>query len=81
MDTWKMANGCNIRIADMTDQHVVNTYKYLLRKADEDISDYPFFGGEMAQYYAEGAYDSVNEENERYIRRFSVEIRNRNLTL
>jgi hypothetical protein len=62
---WTQKNGVKIRIRDMTDSHLTNTINLLARQTQVMLSriPYPDFSGEMAQYYAEGEYDSVMESS------------------
>lgn len=63
---WTKKDGTKIRIKDMTDTHLVNTVKMLIRKADIDRENtlmcFPSFASEdsMASYYAEQEWDSLN---------------------
>jgi hypothetical protein len=62
---WTKKDGSKIRICDMTDSHLTNTIKMLERNAREHeceaLGCFPSFQGEMAQYYAELAWDSIAE--------------------
>jgi hypothetical protein len=60
---WTTKDGTKIRIKDMTDEHLLNTIRFLDRKAQEikDNTCPPNFSGEMAQMCAEQAYDQLIE--------------------
>jgi hypothetical protein len=62
-DIWTTADGRRIRVQDMGNQHLINTIKMLIRKAEayrnEALQYYPSFQGEMAQMYAEAEWQSL----------------------
>jgi hypothetical protein len=63
---WTQKDGTKIRIKDMTDRHLINAVKMVLRMAEAkqnaDLCFYPSFNPDtMASYYAEQSWDSLNE--------------------
>jgi|SRR5579864_703843 len=63
---WTQKDGTKIRIKDMTDKHLVNAAKMLLRMAEaeknETLGYYPSFNPDsMAAYYSEQSWDNLNE--------------------
>lgn len=64
---WVTKAGKKISIANMDDDHLINTVKMLYRRAVERKLSlpYPNFNGEMAQYHAEQEYEAyVNQTPE-----------------
>ena len=65
MKLWKQKDGKKIRIKDMTNSHLMNTIRFLLKYASEEknysLCSFPSFNGEMAQYYAEQEWDALDE--------------------
>jgi len=57
-----------MRVKDMTDNHVLNTYKMLKRKKPTplDVFSFPNMRGEMAQECAELAWDMAQSELEEW---------------
>lgn len=58
--TWKTKDGRDVKVMEMTDQHLVNTVTFLQRNIDiykdDELAGYAHgFGGDMASYYAEGS--------------------------
>lgn len=62
---WTCKNGSKVRICDMSNSHLLNTIKLLYKTAAKNrnyaLCYVPDFQGEMAQYYAEQEWDSLNE--------------------
>lgn len=58
---WKQKDGQLIRIGAMTDLHLLNTIRFLIRAAavTQDTHPYPSFQGEEAQYQAEQEWDRI----------------------
>lgn len=66
MKLWKQRNGKKIRIKDMTNSHLMNTIRMLLRSATiekgNSLMCFPSFDGDtMASYYAEQEWDTLDE--------------------
>lgn len=61
---WTQRDGSKIRIKDMADSHLVNTVRFLERHAEQVALTIPCpqFNGEMAQFYAEQAYDQLQSD-------------------
>jgi hypothetical protein len=63
---WVTAAGEKTKIRDMTDSHLLNTIRFVIRRAhaeNQAIIDAgpPCFGGEMAEYYADLDYATALE--------------------
>jgi hypothetical protein len=63
---WTQKDGTKIRIKDMTDKHLVNAVKMVLRMSEVEKEDllchFPSFSEDsMAQYYAEQEWNSLDE--------------------
>ena len=62
---WKTKDGRKIRICDMTDQHLLNSIKLLIRAGErvktEVLNYYPSFNGEMAQMEVDRQLDMIIE--------------------
>jgi hypothetical protein len=65
---WKQKDGTKIRIKDMSDQHLLNTIKYLERKADEFARSvpYPQFN-DLFTRHAEQAWNSLQDNPTDYM--------------
>lgn len=81
MDTWTTAKGDVLLIKDMSNLHVINVYKHLIRKSENDLQNYPCFGGDMAQYYAQHEYEEINNRNCELLERFIEELESRKLII
>ena len=71
---WTTKDGTKIRICDMEDSHLINTLKFLKRRANAQLEQYTsltFSGcpnGEMASYYCDQMCDEIwNSTWEDYI--------------
>lgn len=49
-------------MCEITDNHLLNIIRWLENHASSMVGPYPAFNGEMAQYYAESAWEKDNEE-------------------
>lgn len=62
---WTMRDGVMIRIRKMSDTHLYNTIRMLIRHAGSEQANallfLPSFSGEMAQFYAEQEWDHIND--------------------
>jgi hypothetical protein len=56
---WTTRNGERVEICDMSDQHLLNTIRFLGRRLAAADLPPPVFNGEMAQYYADIDYDRL----------------------
>lgn len=61
---WIDKQGNKYLISKMSDSHLVNTIKMLERGANHQAANcyFPIFQGEMAQYLAEQAFDTMQED-------------------
>lgn len=88
---WVTREGIRIRVRDMSDTHLVNTARMLLRAArhEQRTMPYPNLNGEMAQFCAEQDYDNFQAMTEEEIAsencptfdRIMLEIEKRHLTV
>jgi hypothetical protein len=60
---WRPKDAAPVRICDMGTAHIENCIAFLERKFEIQKASmpYPDFDGEMAQYYAENAYERFME--------------------
>lgn len=60
---WTTKDKRKIRVCDMTDSHLLNTIKWIYRKCEKELEEAqlycPSFQGEMAQYFAEQAWEQT----------------------
>jgi hypothetical protein len=64
-DIWTTRDGREIKIADMDDEHLMNTIKMLERNHAVVINEYlhaPVLNGEMAQDAFENEFDRLSED-------------------
>lgn len=73
---WTTRDGRRIPISQMSDRHVMNTYKMLIRVG---MPDYPSFQGEMAQMMAEDEWERASSEYQETVYIFEREINKRGL--
>lgn len=86
---WKTKGGKLLEVKDMTDQHVLNTQRYMKRRVDAMAENTVAcasmtFQGEMAQYCQEQELDALSELDMQAIdvlRHFEEEIKQRGLKL
>jgi hypothetical protein len=65
--TWKTKDGRDVKVMEMTDQHLVNTIAFLKRNIeryrDNEAAAYGgMSGGDMSSYYAEGEADCASDK-------------------
>ena len=58
---WTTAQGDDILVRDMDTGHVRNALRLVQRWIDRGPPEFPLFQGEMAQYYAEHAFEAAVE--------------------